>query len=108
VALGTLVAAALLDFRSVVGILAAGVVAVPVQVAAFAVLVRARAGGSGFLVAWVGGTLARLAAVGLGGWALVALLDLPPLPTLLGLAGFFFVMLVMETHFLGRGETRGP
>ena len=107
-ALGTLVAAALLDSRSVVGILAAGVVAVPVQVAAFAVLVRARSGTRGFLAAWVGGTLVRLAAVGLGGWALVALLDLPPLPTLLGLAGFFFVMLVMEPHFLGLGATRGP
>ena len=48
----------------------------------------------------------RMAVVGLAGWALVALPRFPPFPTLLGLAGFFFVMLLMEPRFLGLGVTR--
>jgi hypothetical protein len=42
--------------------------------------------------------------VGLVGWALVVLPDLPPAPTLLGFAAFLFVMLVLETRFLGLGR----
>jgi hypothetical protein len=45
-----------------------------------------------------------MAAVGLGGWTLVAWPDLPPVPTLLGLAAFFFVMLLLEPRFLRLGH----
>jgi hypothetical protein len=101
-------AAVMLDAGGVRGVLAAGAVALPVQVAAFAVLARARLGTNGFLLAWVGGTLVRLVVVGCAGWMLIGLprLRLAPLPTLLGLAGFFFVMLMLEPAFLGLGRTR--
>lgn len=101
---GTLGAAVLLDRRGLTGVLAAGVVALPIQVAAFAFLARARQGSNAFLAAWAGGTLVRLAAVGLAGWALVALPGLPAPPTLLGLAAFFFVMTLLEACCLGSGR----
>ena len=101
-----LVAAVTLDGPGLAGVLAAAAVALPVQIGAFAALTRVRVGTNAFLAAWVGGTAVRLAVVGLGGWALVAFRRLPPLPTLLGLAGFFFVMLLMEPRFLWLGATR--
>ena len=102
-----LVAAVTLDGPGLAGVLAAAAVALPVQIGAFAALTRVRVGTNAFLAAWVGGTAVRLAVVGLAGWALVALPRFPPLPTLVGLAGFFFVMLLMEPRFLGLGVTRG-
>jgi hypothetical protein len=97
-------AAALMDPSGLFGVLAAAAVAVPIQVGAFAALASARAGTNRFLAAWVGGTLVRFAVVGLGGWALIRA-GLPRAPTLLGLAGFFFAMLLLEPVFLGdRGD----
>ena len=104
VALGAVGAALLLDRRGTMGVMAAGVVALPIQVAAFALLARHPLGTTAFMAAWVGGTLVRMFVVGLAGWALVALPDLPPVPTLLGLAAFFFVMLLLEPRFLGLGR----
>ena len=101
-----LVAAVTLDGPGVVGVLAAAGVALPVQIGAFAALTRVRVGTNAFLAAWVGGTAIRMAVVGLAGWALVSSPRFPPLSTLLGLAGFFFVMLLMEPRFLGIGVTR--
>lgn len=102
-----LAAALVLDARSLAGVLAAAAVALPVQTLAFAALARTRVGTNAFLAAWVGGTLVRFVVVGFAGWALVTLPGLPPLPTLLGLAGFFFVMLVMEPYFLSSVRLRG-
>ncbi len=107
VLVGALGAAALLDRAGLVGVLAAGVVALPIQVTAFAVLARAQLGGAAFLAGWVGGTLVRMVVVGVAGWALIALPDLPPAPTLLSLVAFFFVMLLLEPRFLGFGGNRG-
>ena len=104
VAVGVAVAAALLDRRGLLGVLAAAAVALPIQVAAFAVLARYAPASTAFMAAWVGGTLVRMFVVGLGGWALVVLPDLPPAPTLLGLAAFFFAMLMLEPRFLGLGS----
>jgi hypothetical protein len=101
-----LVAAVTLDGPGLAGVLAAAAVALPVQIGAFAALTWVRVGTNAFLAAWVGGTAVRMAVVGLAGWALVASPRFPPLPTLLGLAGFFSVMLLMEPHFLGLGATR--
>ena len=81
-------AALVLDPPGLAGVLAAAAVALPVQIAAFAVLTWAQVDSNRFLAAWVGGTLVRLVVVGVAGWVLVALLRLPPLPILLGLAGF--------------------
>jgi hypothetical protein len=99
------VAALLMDPSGLFGVLAAAAVALPVQVGAFALLAAAPAGTNRFLAAWVGGTLVRLAVVGIGGWALLRG-GLPRAPTLLGLAGFFFGMLLLEPAFLGLGRTR--
>ena len=101
-----LVAVVTLDGSGLAGVLAAAAVALPVQIGAFAALTRVRVGTNAFLAAWVGGTAVRMVVVGLTGWALVASPRFPPLPTLLGLAGFFFVMLLMEPRFLGLGATR--
>ena len=108
VGVAVLVAAVTLDGPGLAGVLAAAAVALPVQIGAFAALTRVRVGTNAFLAAWVGGTVVRMAVVGLAGWALVALPRFPPLPSLLGLAGFFFVMLLMEPRFLGLGATRDP
>ena len=94
----------LMDPSGVFGVLAAAAVALPIQVGAFALLAAAPAGTNRFLAAWVGGTLVRLAVVGVGGWALMRA-GLPPAPTLLSLAGFFFVMLLLEPTVLGLGRT---
>lgn len=101
VGLGVLVTAALLDGRALAGVLAAGAVALPIQITAFALMARARVGSNAFLAAWIGGTLARLVVVGLVGWGLVSLPELSPAPTLLGLVAFFFVMVLLEPPFLG-------
>ena len=106
VGVAVLVAAVTLDGPNLVGVLAAAAVALPVQVGAFAALKRVQVGTNAFLAAWLGGTVVRLAVVGLAGWVLVALPRFPPLPTLLGLAGFLIVMLLMEPRFLGLGATR--
>jgi hypothetical protein len=76
-----------------------------IQVSSFALLTRYPVGSASFMAAWVGGMLVRMFAVGLAGWALSALPDLPPAPTLLGFAAFLFVMLLLETRFLGLGRT---
>ena len=99
------VAALFMDPRGLFGVLAAAAVTLPIQVGAFRALAAAPAGTNRFLAAWVGGTLVRLAVVGLGGWALIRA-GLPRVPTLLGLAGFFFAMLLLEPAFLGLGRTR--
>lgn len=88
------------------GVLAAAAVALPVQIGAFAAVARTRVESNGFLLAWTGGTLLRMLVVGGMGWWLATLPGLSPAPTLLGLAGLFFVMLMMEPWFLGLGRTR--
>lgn len=98
-------AAVLVDQRGLFGVLAAAAVTLPIQVGAFALLATAPAGSNRFLAAWVGGSLVRLVVVGLGGWALTRA-GLPRAPTLLGLAGFFFAMLMLEPVFLGLARTR--
>ena len=99
-------AAALLDPTALIGVLAAGAIALPIQIVGFALMARAPAGSNAFLAAWVGGMLVRLLVVGVTGVGLVALPDLPPAPTLVGLVAFFFVMLLMEPLFLGLGGNK--
>jgi len=78
------------------GVLVAAAIALPVQLASFAFLVRFRGTPNGFLAGWVGGTLVRFTAV-LG--ATVFALRGPSeqsVPMLLALAGFFFGLLLLE------------
>lgn len=90
------------------GLMVAAAIAWTVQTAAFAVLVRFRESARGFLAAWVGGTLVRMGLILLAAWAVVRFPGLPPAPTLLGLAGFFFGLLLLEPLFFGPGGTDGP
>ena len=92
------------------GVLVAAAVAWPVQVVAFGLLLRMRDRLHGFLAIWAGGTLVRLGLVGAAAVVVARRPELPPAPTLLALAGFFFVMLLLEPLFFGpaaRGKTAG-
>lgn len=87
------------------GVMVAAAVAWPVQVAAFALLHRMRERGNGFLAVWAGGTLVRMGVVLAAAIVVANRPELPPLPTLLALASFFFVMLLLEPlFFLPRGQ----
>lgn len=96
-----------LDPRGRFGVLMAAAVALPVQVAAFALLVRGRERGTeAFLGAWVAGTLVRMGIVLGAGLLLLRVTALAPAPTLLSLAGFFFGLLLLEPLFWGSGSER--
>jgi len=82
------------------GVVTAVAVALPVQITLFALLVRYRDHHTGFLGAWVGGMLGRLALVGLMAFAVVWRDDLSPAATLLTLAGLLFGLLLLEPLFL--------
>lgn len=89
------------------GVAVAGVIAFPVQMLLFAVMSRVRVGTNAFLAAWVGGMLARLVVVGLVALVVTRSSRLPEVPTLLGLAGFFLMMVLVEPLFLGLRAPRG-
>ncbi|GMR12443.1 MAG: hypothetical protein BMS9Abin29_0632 [Gemmatimonadota bacterium] len=81
------------------GIALAAAVAYPIQLLAFWLLIRYRQEMNRFLVIWAGGTLIRMAViVGLGLWA-TRLESVAPVPMLLALGGFFFVLLLLEPAF---------
>ena len=89
------------------GVLVAAAVALPVQVIAFWALNRSRTELNGFLAAWIGGTLVRMAVI-----AVVAILVIRSgtegaVPMLLALAGFFFGLLLLEPVYfrVGLNET---
>jgi len=83
------------------GLMWAGVLAWPAQVGLFGLQVRNRGSGMGFLAMRVLGSLARLLIVGTGGFMAWRDPQLA-LPLLLGLAGFLFVMLLLEAPVLMR------
>ena len=74
-----------------------------VQVVAFAALVAVRRRGMSFLAAWGGGMLMRLAVVLFAGVWLTRAAALEPAPLLLSLAGFLFVLLLLEPVFFRVG-----
>jgi hypothetical protein len=87
------------------GILVAAAVAYPVQMLAFFLLVRFWNDRKRFLLMWVGGTVVRMG-VRLGAALVLTQVErLPLAPTLLGLAGFFFGLLLLEPLFLRPAET---
>lgn len=99
VAFGVLVLWPFLDPVGRRGVLVAAAVALPVQIVSFAALLHFRGRLNAFLVVWVGGTLARMVAIGA-----VALLVLRSgsdgaIPMLLALASFFFGLLLLEPIF---------
>lgn len=87
------------------GVLVAALVAYLVQLLAFFLLVRFRGDGKRFMVVWMGGTVVRMGVILLVALVVLTRVEgLPPAPTLLALAGFFFGLLLLEPLFLrGRG-----
>lgn len=87
------------------GVLTAGSIAFPIQVAAFALLLRFRGRLDGFLAVWAGGTLFRMGVVGLVAFLAIRT-DAPgSVAMLLALAGFFFGLLLLEPVYF-RPEPR--
>lgn len=87
------------------GLMLAGAVAYPVQLLGFSLLVRYRGRMKAFLAVWAGGTLVRVALVLATGLLLLRMTRLAPVPTLLGLAGLFFGLLLLEPIFFEPSST---
>ena len=96
VALGVLVLWPFLDPTGRRGVLLAALVALPVRILSFAALLRFRGRVNAFLVAWVGGTVLRMATI--GGLAFVVIRSGADglVPMLLALAFFLFGLLLLE------------
>ena len=81
------------------GTLVAAAMVIPVQSIAFWALIRFRTERKHFLAVWIGGTLVRMAVIGIG--AVIAInsgADFA-IPMLLALAGFFFGLLLLEPFY---------
>ena len=96
VALGVLVLWPFLDPTGRRGVLLAALVALPIQILSFAALLRFRGRVNAFLVAWVGGTVLRMATI--GGLTFVVIRSGADglVPMLLALAFFLFGLLLLE------------
>lgn len=77
-----------------------------VQLGAFAALVAARDRGPAFFAAWGAGMLGRLGIVVVVAVWLTRSRAHPPAPTLLSLAGFLFLLVLLEPVFFRRGRQR--
>ena len=82
------------------GLLVAGGIALAVQLPAFGLLLRFRFDHRRFLLVWGAGTVTRLGLVLVLGLLVGRTAVLAPVPTLLGLAGFLFALLLLEAFFL--------
>ena len=82
------------------GILIAAGVAYPVQVVAFGLLLRARGDPSRFFAWWGVGVVVRIGVVVVAGLVALRVESLGAEALLLSLAGFFFVLLLIEPVFL--------
>lgn len=81
----------------------AAAIALSVQLVAFGVLLWARDRGNAYLVAFLGGGAARLGVLGVAGLLTTRTeTGLAAAPLLLGLAGYFFALLLLEGWFLHR------
>lgn len=88
------------------GILWAAGLALPVQWAAFALLLGLRDRDQGFLLALAGGTMARLGVLGAAGVVVTVVeTGVGAGVLLLGLAGFLFLLALLEAFFLQGGNT---
>lgn len=87
------------------GVLAAAAVALPVQVIAFWALIRFRDELNGFLAAWVGGTLVRMAVIAGVAFIVIRSGMEGAVPMLLALAGFFFGLLLLEPVYFRTGPS---
>ncbi len=93
------------DAEGFAGLLWAGGLALLVQCVAFGLALWSRGRERGFLLAMVGGTLARLGVLGVAGVVVtVAETGLGAEALILGLAGFLFALALLEAVFLRSGE----
>ncbi len=91
--------AAVVQTADAAGVRQAAVIAWPVQLAAFAMLVKGRRG-MGFMAAWASGMALRFAVVG-GAALWVTRTEGPdPASLLVSLVGFVFVLVLLEPLFL--------
>ena len=81
------------------GVLLAAAVAYPVQITAFGLLLRSRGDPSRFFVWWGAGVMVRIGVVIIVGLVALRVESLGAEALLLSLAGFFFVLLLMEPAF---------
>ena len=88
------------------GVLMAAAVALPVQIASFALLQRYRGELNRFLAAWVGGTLIRMGVIGIVAFIVIRSGTEGAVPMLLALASFFFGLLLLEPIYF-RAEPNG-
>ena len=98
-ALVTLALWPFLDSAGRSGVLAAALVAFPVQVAAFEMLVRQKGRTTGFMAAWAGGMALRAVALLVVSLLVVRSGTSSAIPMLLSLAGFFFALLLLEGFY---------
>ena len=92
-----------LDGPGRAGVLLAAGIACSVQLVAFALLERARRRAEGFFFWWGVGIALRISVVIVVGIASAAWGAPRPAPLLLSLAGFLFLLVLIEPIFLGRG-----
>lgn len=78
-----------------------------VQLIAFAALLRFRRRREAFLAVWGGGILVRLVVILAGAFWVTRSTSLELVPALLSLAGFLFVLLLMEPVFFLVGQREG-
>ena len=95
----TLVLWPFLDPEARRGIVIAAAIALPVQIVAFTLLIRYRTHMNGFLAIWAGGTLIRMAVVGIVAVVAIRSGSAGAVPMLLALAGFFFGLLLLEPMY---------
>ncbi|MGY8778950.1 MAG: hypothetical protein ACKVIN_12635 [Longimicrobiales bacterium] len=93
-----------LDVAARNGVLVAAAIALPIQVAAFAVLIRYLGELNGFLAAWVGGMMIRMLVVAVVAVAAIRTGTEGAVPMLLARVGFFFGLLLLEPVYL-RGRS---
>ena len=101
----TLILWPFMDQPSRRGVLTAGLIALPVQVLAFATLIRYRGRMNGFMAAWAGGMAARALVVVIAAVVVVRSQMPGAIALLLSLAGFLFALLLLEAFFF-RADVR--
>lgn len=107
VALGAGAAWPVLDAAGRRGLLEAAVTALMAQGLAFTFLVRARSRPGGFLAAFAGGMLVRLAVVAAAGFVAIGFAERSRTVALvLGLVSFLFVLVLLEAWFLADRKNR--
>jgi hypothetical protein len=103
VALGSAALALVLPPDALRAVTWMGALAWAIQVALFTPLVAARGMRNAFFAAWAGGTLVRFAALSAAAWWVWWSGALPLAPALLALAGFLFLLLLLEPVFFRMG-----